>query len=67
MSTHIHDEQPTLAAVSAPDNAPTAKDVPVAAGYEPPSLTPAGNLLELLGKSGAFNDYRDRRFHEKRP
>ena len=63
----MHDQQPTLAAVSAPETAPPAKDVVVAGGYEPPRLTPAGNLLELLGKSGAFSDYRNRRFHEKRP
>jgi hypothetical protein len=30
-------------------------------------LIPAGNLLELLGKSGHLPDYRHRRFHEMRP
>lgn len=67
MSTNTHDQLPTLGAFSTPENAPTAPEQPAARGYEPPRLTPAGNLLELLGKSGALQDFRDRRFHQKRP
>jgi len=63
----MHDQLPTLGAFSTPENAPTEKEQSQVAGYEPPRLTPAGNLLDLLGKSGALPDYRHRRFHEKRP
>lgn len=35
--------------------------------YEPPSLMPAGNLRDLLGKSGILADYRHRRPNAKRP
>jgi hypothetical protein len=67
LSTNIHDLQPTLGAVATPEIAPTATEAPAAGTYEPPCLTPAGNLLELLGKSGGLPDYRNRRFHEMRP
>lgn len=35
--------------------------------YEPPCLIPAGNLCDLLGKSGANPDYRNRIPHATRP
>ena len=67
MSTNTHEQLPTLGAFSTPEKAPTAQELPAAGGYESPRLTPAGNLLELLGKSGPLADYRERRFHQKRP
>jgi hypothetical protein len=35
--------------------------------YEPPCLTPVGNLSDLLGKSGAATDYTYRRHNNGRP
>lgn len=67
MSTNHPDLQPTRGAVATPESAPIAQEPPAAGGYEPPCLTPAGNLLDLLGKSGQLPDYRHRRFHEMRP
>jgi hypothetical protein len=34
--------------------------------YEPPSLTPVGNLCDLLGKSGASQDFTYRRHNSGR-
>jgi hypothetical protein len=35
--------------------------------YEPPTLTPAGNLRDVLGKSGLNTDFTGRRPNAGRP
>jgi len=35
--------------------------------YEPPTLTPAGNLRDVLGKSGPVTDFTYRRPNAGRP
>lgn len=67
MSTKLHDRLPAVGDSSLAENAPISAGRPAVGGYERPELTPVGNLLELLGKSGPLPDYRNRRFHQKRP
>jgi len=66
LSTKIHDQHLTSGSGVTGPEAPTPP-APEAGTYEPPCLTPAGNLLDLLGKSGLLPDYRNRRPHETRP
>jgi hypothetical protein len=50
-------EIPTAREVTAapPASAPLPKALPES--YEPPTLTPVGNLCDLLGKSGLRGDF----------
>lgn len=66
MSTIIHDQQLTSESSVSRSAAP-APATPAPEAYEPPCLTPAGNLLDLLGKSGLLVDYVNRRPHATRP
>lgn len=59
-SSRSTDERSVL--VSAP-----AHGEPALPPYEPPSLTPAGNLFNVLGKSGPSTDFTYRRPNTGRP
>jgi hypothetical protein len=46
---------------------PPALAEPALPPYEPPTLTPAGNLRDVLGKSGPHGDFTYRRTSSGRP